>query len=242
MRTRVFATSLTVILSWLVWSCCTASCINPETYGLPGKLSNLTDLGPIARRTDISSVHKTDILIVWLTEERRQPTPTSKGLGGGDVNSSYIQAQIVKALAEVGNPLTLRAISSDQKADANIRDGARLALALMGDSTQIPKVIAILGNGREPFFRATAAEALGSLRATEAIPALQRALLDGYTDIGGGRGPSGPSTIYPVRRNAQTALNVLNSKDPELKKYVQKKRARFQQRLEAARKKASGPP
>lgn len=241
MRTTVFATSLTVILSWLVWNCCTASGVDPVTYGLPGRLSNLTDLGPVLRRTDISSVQKTDILIVWLTEERRQPTPTSKGLGGGDVNSSYIQAQIVKALAEVGNPLTLRAIDSDEKADANIRDGARMALCLMGDSTQIPKVIAILENGREPYFRATAAAALGGLRATEAIPALKRALSDDYA-VTSGRIGSAPATAYPVRRDAETALRVLGCQDPELNKYVQELKARFQQRLEAARKEAPGNP
>ena len=93
MRTTVFAFSFVVVLGSVGWNCSMAMASNsqPETYGLPPKLSSLTDLQPVARRTDIDSVEKTEILFLWLKEERKQPTPTSKGLGGGDINSSYIQ-------------------------------------------------------------------------------------------------------------------------------------------------------
>lgn len=211
-----------------------AASIQPEDYGLPAKLKSLTDLKPVLERKDMTSVQKTDVLVFWLGEERRQPTPSFKGLAGGDINSSYIQAQIIKALCEVGNPLALGTIDSDENAAPDIRDGARLALGLMGDSTQISKLMGIIENQSEPYFRVTAAEALGSLGATAAIPALERALRDEYTVTGGGCTPTGPSTIYPVREAAQTALRVLNMPESELKRHVQEKTARFEQRVREA--------
>lgn len=232
--------SITLILVGLESLACswTASGIQPEAYGLPARLSNLTQLQLVTRPVDITPVQKTEVLMAWLMEERRNPTPTSPGLGGGDISSSYIQAQIVKAMAEVGNPVTLRAIAADEKIDADVRDGARIALCLMGDGTQIPMMIDILEHSPEPDFRATAAGALGRLAATEARQALTAALYDRYQATGSYK-RAGSRTVYPVAEAARSALRVLNSKDPELKKRVEAKKAEFEKRLEKARKDAA---
>jgi len=213
-------------------------------FGLPVKLGSLLDLRPVLVRNDLTSAQKTGLLLSWLIEERRHPTPTGTGLGGGDINSGYIQAQIIKSITEVGNPLTLTAVISDPNTDPNIIDAAHLALGLMGDTTQIPKLIDILDNHSEPDYRVTAAETLGSLGAIDAIPALERALHDEYTVIGGGGGlggPREPATVYPLRDAAEVAIRVLNMPDEYITSHVKTKMELFKTRMNKARNQLKPP-
>ncbi len=217
-------------LGMLFWACAVAWGLEPEVHGLPARLSSLLDLGPVLRRTDLTSVEKTEVLILWLREERAHPSPTTKGIGGGDISSGYIQAQIVKSLREVGDPLLLRSIASDGKADTGIRDGACVALGLMGDSTQVGRLISVLRDSREPDLRATAAEALAVLGATQAIPVLKQALSDSF------EGTSDKGKVYPVRRAAEVTLRVLQLPEVQLRDYVQGNAKRFAERLARAEK------
>ncbi|MHB1460116.1 MAG: HEAT repeat domain-containing protein [Armatimonadota bacterium] len=212
----------------------------PTKPRIPAKLSSLRDLRLVLDRNDLTSAQKTDMLLSWLDKERRQPTPTTTGFGGGDINSGYIQAQIIKSLKEVGNPLTLIAVISDPNTDPNIIDAAHLALGRMGDITQIPKLINILEHHSEPYFRVIAAETLGSLGATRAIPALERALHDEYTVMGGAYvgGPREPATAYPLRDAAEVALRVLNMPDKSVASRIKAKVKLFETRMKKARKEA----
>ena len=192
-------------------SVCSSQCnAQPEHYGFPPKLTDLTWLGSPIEREDLTPVEKTEILVTWLIRERREPSPTTTGLAGGDITSGYIQAQILTALFVEGDTLTISEIASDTHADGDVRDAMRIALGLMGDTTQVPVLIAILDNQREPYFRAKAAEALGHLGATEATTALERALLDEYF-VQAGNCMTGVYTEYPVRRAAKEALLKLNN-------------------------------
>ena len=205
---------------------------------LPQRLSSLQDLNPVLDRKDLTSSQKTRILISWLNEERRQPTTSYAGLGGGEVNSGYIQAQIIKSITEVGNPLSLRSVISDKKSDPTIITAARLALGRMGDTTQIPVMINILENHKEPYFRVIAAESLGSLGAKKAIHALERALHNDYS-IAGTRQIGGVpkiATVYPLRDAAEIALRALHMPDETINYHVQAKMKQFRIRLEKARK------
>ncbi len=212
----------------------------PTKSRLPAKLNSLRDLRMVLDKNGLTSAQKTDLLLLWLSKERRQPTPTTTGLGGGAINSGYIQAQIIKAMKEVGNPLTLTAVISNPNTDPNIIDAANLALGRMGDVTQIPKLIDILANHSEPSYRVTAAETLGSLGAVDAIPALERALHDQYMVLGGSYmgGPREPATAYPVRDAAEIALRVLHMPDKSIASRVKAKKKQFETRMNRAQKEA----
>jgi hypothetical protein len=153
----------------------------PEAYGLPPRLTSLTDLTAVHERKDLTPAQKTSALVAWLIEEREHPSATRRGLGGGDIDSGYTQAQILKALVQEGDPLVVSTMASDPDVDADVRAGMRIVLGLMGDRDSAPELIDILEAHPEADFRVGAAEALGSLGATEAAPALARALEDPFT-------------------------------------------------------------
>jgi hypothetical protein len=189
-RNRTFAQTLGVslfvaLMLVRVLGAATALRSSPDTYGLPAKLSDLTDLGLVLRAKNLTSAKATEVLIIWLVRERAEPHPKTTGLGGGDITSGYIQAQLIKALAEKGDALALRNMSVDQKLEPWLRDSMRLALGGMYDRSQTSSLIRILEENKEGQMRALAAVELGSLGIEEAVPALKKALRDGYSGTAG---------------------------------------------------------
>jgi hypothetical protein len=185
------------------------SSAQPEQYGFPERLTDLTWLGPIEERKDLDSLEKTEVLVTWLIREQRDPSPTRQGLGGA-ITSGYIQAQIITALFTQGDPLPLLEIASDAEAELAVKDAARISLGLMGDVGQIPDLIRILQDSPEGFYRAKAAEALGLLGASEAVPALRAALDDDFS-VPGGSSISEENLAYPVRQYATESLRRLGA-------------------------------
>ncbi len=89
---------------------------NPLVYGLRPRLTSLTDLNPLLNAGTLSMAQRTEVLVAWLAQERRCPSPVNLGLGG-DIDSGYIQAQIIKALAEIGDPAVLSDMALDYSLD-----------------------------------------------------------------------------------------------------------------------------
>jgi len=205
----------------------------PEAYGFPQQFRNLTDLGLVIRGNSLDSAQRTDVLTSWLVRERAQPSPTTKGLGGGSIDSGYIQAQILMTLREAGDPLVLSEVAEDVKTDPGIRDGLRIALGLMGDHGQIPNLLSILQHNAIPGFRGLAATALGKLNATKAIPALRKSLSD-PAHRPAGNCLQGSYIEYPVREGAEAALRILNG--PKNSEGAKALAVKFAARLDAARK------
>jgi HEAT repeat protein len=208
-----------------------ASLVEPSAYGLPNRLGRLSDMTPLYERADLTPEQRTDVLLYWLNEERREPSPPTQG-AGGSIDSGYIQAQVVKALGELGDPLLLSRYASDTSTlDAMIRDAVQLALAWMYDARQVPNLIRILESSSEPDYRALAATALGSMRATEAVPVLEAALDDVFSRTAEGC-LEGPRLLYPVREAARGALDALA--DPSLAEYARARCEAFARRLKDA--------
>jgi HEAT repeat protein len=211
--------------------------VRPEErgpYGLPARLQNLTDLQFMTRPSDLSPLQKMEVVLAWLAEERSQPTPTRTGLGGGSIDSDYIQVQLVTCLGVCGDPGALDALlGSGQVEDEQIRDGLRLALALCGDRRQVGPLIRLLQSDTSPHYRALAAGALGMLSAPESVAALERALKDPYYATVYATG-FGKTSIYPVRQAAEGSLRTI--RDPQAVAEAVKRRDAFPQRLAQARK------
>lgn len=208
----------------------------PDTYGLPAKLSDLTDLDLILYAKNLTPAKATEVLIIWLVRERAEPHPKTTGLGGGDITSGYIQAQLIKALTEKGDVLALRSMSVDQKLEPWLRDSARLVLGNMYDRSQASSLIRILEQNKEGEMRALAAGALGSLGIEKAVPALKKALQDDYSVTAGNSFHKDIYTSYPVRETAEEALRNMRSSDKNLVKWREEHVAQFEQKLKQARR------
>ena len=181
----------------------------PERFGLPERLTDLTVLGTIAQRADLAPFDHFEILATWLIREYRDPSPGRRGLGG-PVDSGWILFNIMGHLYVKGDALSIAEIAADAKAEPVLRDAMYIVLGLKGDATQATKLISILQNHELPYFRARAAEALGLLGAVEAIPALEKALADEYVvEIWPDAGPPDNKLFYPVRQYAKEALLML---------------------------------
>lgn len=177
----------------------------------PERLRNLTDLGVIML-SDESAPTKSGVLISWLTKENMTPSKKNLGAGGGDIDSGYIQAQIVRTLADTDNACTMQEVYADVQVKRIIKDAMSIALGRMGDRSQVSNLIKLLKDSKEPDFRALAAKSLGYLGATEAIPELENTLNDQFTRQAG-NSMQGNYIAYPVREGAETALLMLRNTD-----------------------------
>ncbi len=203
-------------------------------YGLPAHLRDLTDLLLLeddppqaagATQADGSEVpslppmkrftapQKTEVLLSWLAAERKNPSPTTTGLGGGPIGTDYIQAQLVKGLAADGDRLALEwVLSSKSLKDEGLRDAVRLALGGMGDQGQIPALERILLKNPNPYFRAIAVDDLSLLDSAASLPVLERALEDDYSETFASHTHGGKVvTLYPVREAAAQTIKVLEN-------------------------------
>ena len=226
---------LVSLFTMLMLGAATARQSRPDTYGLPAKLSSLTDLNLILYAKNLTPAKATEVLIIWLVRERAEPHPKTTGLGGGDITSGYIQAQLIKGLTEEGDVLALRNMSVDQKLEPWLRDSMRLALGNMYDRSQASSLIRILEQNKEGEMRALAAAALGSLGIEEAVPALKKALHDGYS-VTAGNSFDRIHTSYPVRERAEEALRNMRSSDKNTVKWRKDHITQFEQKLKQARR------
>jgi hypothetical protein len=212
---------------------------SPESFS--PKLRSLTDLTPLLERKDLTALQRSEVLLMWLAEERRQPTKTFMGLGG-EITSGYIQVQIIKGFYELGDAAVVEWIANaPQVADQGIRDGMCLALGIMGDRKQAPALLRILRTHPIGDFRALAAETLGYLGIEEAKGALQQAMQDPFTVKSGGH-HSDLHTAYPVRKRAERALTALDAVEllVAAEERAEKFTARLKESKENARRKNIG--
>lgn len=203
----------------------------PQTaHGLPGRLTSLADLGEPLTKANLSAPERVEVLLKWLGQERANPTPATTGLAGGTIDSGYIQAQIILTLWEQGDPQAMTAAVEAGHLAEGVRDGAILALGMMGDASRIPRLLDILAAHPEGYYRALAARALGMLGAAEARTALREALNDQFA-VQAGNCTQGLYTAYPVREAAQAALRKLASEAAMTA--AQERRGLFAERMRA---------
>lgn len=181
-------------------------------HGLPPRMRSLTDLTPICdAKTTLTSLQRTEVLINWLVEEKRKPSPTSTGLGGGPIDTNYIQEQLVLSIGLYGDPLATQWLHSNSP-NSRLRGDLVVALGIMGDASQVSNLRQILISSQNPYLRRLSTRALQQLGAVEAIPDLERACTDPFVlDLANNR--TGAAVTYPVREAASGALQALRRAD-----------------------------
>ena len=204
-------------------------------YGKPVRLNSLADLD-LLDANDLAAPQKTEVLLSWLAAERANPSPTVAGLGGGPIDTDYIQAQITKALETKGDPLAVSWVAnSTSLRDPAIRDSMQLVLGSMGDKSQIPAIEKILLNNKNPYLRAVAAEDLGLLGSISSLPTLRQACKDSFSLTFASEEHGGKmATFYPVRQVAEETIRVVST--PSLLAQEKKREQFFGSRLVESRK------
>lgn len=190
------------------------SAASPSQYGLPDRLPDLTKLYLVSPGSGLSGEARVNTLLFWLAEERHHPSPTVRGTGGGDVDSSWIQQQLIMCLWERGDPDYIERLLAQPRLKPEFSDAMHIALALGGDRRQKESLKRIAMSNPEQAYRYLAVKGLAVINATDAIPLLQaigRRDSGRYRERGAARIiDSDPATFqYPVRREADRVAAVL---------------------------------
>lgn len=187
-----------------------------DLYGQPLKLRDLTDLGPILdAKTTLTPLQATEVLVHWLVQERKQPTPTFTGISGAPIDSGYIQKQIAWSMGLVGDPKALKWLQA-QSIDPALRNVIGVALGIAGDHSQAEALRTTLRSDENPYMRDLAVMALVKVGDVDSRKDLRDALKDSFSvkfkPLHAPPGDSEPlteRTIYPVRDSAKKALELL---------------------------------
>jgi hypothetical protein len=181
-------------------------------HGLPARMRSLTDLTPIGDvNTTLTAFQRTEVLVNWLVEERRTPSPTRTGLGGGPIDTDYIQEQLILSMGLYGDPLAIQWLFRNSS-HPELRDDLSVALGIMGDASQVGNLRRILFASQNPYLRRLSTRAMQHLGAVEAIPDLELASEDPFVfPLANFR--TGADETYPVREAARGVLMALQRAD-----------------------------
>lgn len=180
--------------------------------GLPARMRSLTDLTPIGDvNSKLTKLQATEVLVQWLVEEKRIPTPTFRGIGGGPIYTNYIQQQLILGIGMYGDPVAVQWLFRNSSHPV-LRDDLAVALGIMGDATQVVNLRRILSSSQNPYLRDLSTRAFMSVGAVEAIPDLERASQDPFRlELANPR--TGAPVMYPVREAAEGAIRALHRID-----------------------------
>jgi hypothetical protein len=199
---------------------------NLQKEPIPEKLRSLTDLQKLG--PPLTLLQRLEWLVRWLAEERRQPSKTTTGIGGGPIDSGYIQQQLIRAMGGGGDLRALKWLSiSTEVKDPTIKLAFKLALGLQGDEAQLHVLANTLTESEDPNHRLLAAFGLGIIQAQDALPLLKQALNDPYKVTAYGIGEHTGNTEYPVRITAEGAIRQIEL--PEGREFAKRKIAQFKE-------------
>ncbi len=187
----------------------------------PAKLHHLYDLAQFDSDHTSSVLDKTEVLLRWLVEERRHPTPVEPGITGGPIDSYYIQRQIIETMVGQADARALRWLAKQGGISSELR---RVLLLQMNDHENPATLEATLNtllHDPNPYLRAYAARSLNDWDGEVAEQALEIAANDPFVleYRSAHHLPQDPNPEpavrrwYPVREMAREALRNRASED-----------------------------
>ena len=207
-------------------------------HGLPAKIRGLADLSLIDQAKDLEAVQKTEVLLTWFVQERRRPTPTSQGAGGGPVDSYYIQTQISQMMAGAGDLRAMKWLATSPKLrSVAVRRALFISLNDVQDDRGRIALLDTLVNDPNPYMRERAAVGLGYWKHDDVIVALRNALSDPFSvtyepaHLSPNQKP-GIRTYYPVRRSAAEALRNFENNSAGGTSWLERWKKKFNERME----------
>jgi hypothetical protein len=174
---------------------------------------DLTRLRKFYDDKDMDPNTKMQQLVIYLKNEVNNPSQPRMGVGGGPIDTVYIQNVITTVMAQtVPNKTLLEALNKE--ADEKIKDRIMIALVFAGDKTFVPRVRSFLKRDEDNMLREGAALALRDVNEKELEPHLIALQYDTYSRVGfqGVGNAGGYRKIYPVRKAAYEALSRIGAK------------------------------
>lgn len=179
----------------------------PDMPGFPGIPSHLQgDLTRTAlNRPELNALQRTEIYLRWLVAERKQPTNTYLGLGGGPIDSSYVLANLSAALSGTEARALRWLQESNRVQDPYLREALAVALGEAGDIQQHQRIAKIARESDDGYLRLDAASALYVMGAPELMEVLDyQAARDPFIVI------IQDKPYYVVRNAARKMLHTLS--------------------------------
>lgn len=171
-----------VALFAIAWSQGTNVNSDQRLHGLPVKLKALPDLALVEAAKDLTSLQRTEVLLTWLVEEHRNPSPTQPGANGAPIDSAYVEAQIVQSL--IGGQGDLKAAwwlaNSARLRSIHVRRAMFLSLGGTDHREVVNSLLDTARNDSNPHFRALAVIWLGGKDDPRISKVLEDALNDPY--------------------------------------------------------------
>ncbi|MDO8586055.1 MAG: HEAT repeat domain-containing protein [Armatimonadota bacterium] len=139
----------------------------------------------VVNHGSLSSTDRVDRLVALLRREITEPSAPVLGIGGGPIDSGYVQEVIlgsVRTYVQQGaNRESLRncvasKLASLASSDKPMADRLTVMLGNVGDRSVVPALINVMENHEDGFMRYAAARALGGIGDRSSIPALKRCL------------------------------------------------------------------
>ena len=191
-----------------------------EPVELPNKLRTLQDLALVEEAQSLSKLEKTEVLLRWLIEERRHPTPVEPGITGGPVGSFYIQRQILECMGDKGEPRAIRWLGRQPSTSPEVRRLMLIQVDDLDNARTLDALIWTLKSDPNPYIRAYAARWLDLWDDPVVLPALEAATKDPfvleYNSVEGTwKHPDGHIVWRPVVEMAEESLRNLNAAKSE---------------------------
>ncbi|MFY9234878.1 MAG: HEAT repeat domain-containing protein [Fimbriimonadaceae bacterium] len=202
---------------------------NSLSQVVPWRMESLTDFKYLNYAND--KLERLEILVRWLAEEKREPSEKRAGLGGGPIDSGYIQQQLIRSLAGSGaDPRGLRWLaSSPEVRDPEMKLACKLALGLRFDQEQKNILIRTLERDGNPNHRLVAAFGLGNLDAQEARSLLKKVAKSDPFHVNKVGSDDPKTREFPVRVMAEGALRMLD--DPVSRRISREQTAALRREL-----------
>ena len=183
----------------------------------PGVPSRWT--GPEATRAlnSLNETQRVEAVLTWLINERRYPSPITKGYIPEWNNSFYRQAQLVHGLQKE-DPKPLRWLVESGKINSKeMRALVGMGLAFCGDPRADPYMIEVLQKSTNPFMREKAADRLVMWRNQRVIDALETAAASDQFHIEKLKRNTLNEMYdaYTVRELAQKSLKIIKLDRPQ---------------------------
>jgi hypothetical protein len=176
--------------------------VSEETNSHEGRF-DLTKLREFYDTNGMDGDAKVHQLVAYLRQELARPSQPAMGIGGGPIDTVYIQEVIIDVMVQTVPPASLLKAFNGES-DKKIKDRIMFALLGAGDQTFVKDVLSLLRDPSDSLSRLAAVRALEKTKNQDVVPLLERMRYDRYSRAAFRNGVY--HKVYPVRQAARRVI------------------------------------